>query len=330
VELQAKGGNERGQRLLVRPANMRPRARFERTPLSVRDFPPRLGRFVYVPSPDGLETNLLILFHGLGDSPDNFVQFGQRMELPQCSLLAITAPHAVSCDLGHAWFPAFEDDGTLIAEPLPPGDARRTDGLAVSREACSTLLSTLGRCCNWQRSEIFLLGFDQGGTVAIDLATRVVGPRIGGAVGISCLWLLPEEEPSSQASLRSGIDLPPLLSLHGTEDPVLSLAAVRESHRTFLKKVAPRAVECERGSAETAGATVAGDSISTSTLLTSVFLSDDDATHGMDLIELKGGGHSTPRTAAHARPLLAFLAKWMARRSIALENDAADVYELRV
>lgn len=37
----------------------------------------------FVPSPDGLNENLLVLLHGLGDGPSGFARLARQMRLPQ-------------------------------------------------------------------------------------------------------------------------------------------------------------------------------------------------------------------------------------------------------
>lgn len=68
--------------------------------------------FVYTASPDGIDENLLILFHGLGDNPTNFIQFGKKMRLPQTACLAIKAPFPIPFfDEGTSWFSSFDACG---------------------------------------------------------------------------------------------------------------------------------------------------------------------------------------------------------------------------
>lgn len=48
-------------------------------------LPPLLAgaQFEYVPPPDGIHENLLLLFHGLGDKPAAFARMARQMALPQ-------------------------------------------------------------------------------------------------------------------------------------------------------------------------------------------------------------------------------------------------------
>lgn len=293
------------RKLLVRCVNLTPRRPYERA-RPFEKLAPSLAPFAYVPSADGVETNLLVLLHGLGDSAANFVEFASRLALPQTSLLAVTAPGRLPFDMGAAWYPAFEQDGSLIAEPVPPDDRRRAEGLRASRLAVQTLLRGLINRCNWRGSELFLLGFSQGGLVALDVATHTATPPLGGSVGLSCMCLLPEQDAlrdgrAEQSALRS-----PLISMHGALDETVPLSLARETRDALRTRLAARQA------AQGAG------------------LAGAEPLEGADqheYVELPGAKHATPQSAEHARPLLAFFSRHLVRRSPALE-EAADVIEL--
>ena len=56
--------------------------------------------FSYNPSEDGVDENLLILLHGLGDTHVPFANLGKQLKLPQTATLAIRAPEkSVYCFL---------------------------------------------------------------------------------------------------------------------------------------------------------------------------------------------------------------------------------------
>lgn len=214
---------ESGRKLLVRSANLRPRTRLERT-RPWASIASGLGPLCYETSPDGIESNLLILLHGLGDTAANFLEFGRRLSLPQTSVLAVTAPLALPFgDMGSGWLPAFEEDGALIDEPVRNGDRRRIAALRASRGLLASFLRALVSRCNWNGSELFLLGFSQGGTVAIDVATHSSQLILGGIVGISCACVLEEDSDSEAESMAAGH----LLTMHGTRDDVVQIARAR-------------------------------------------------------------------------------------------------------
>jgi hypothetical protein len=54
-----------------------------KTALTRPDIPPFFSDFEYVPAASGIDANLLVLLHGLGDTCRNFLSFGTGMQLPQ-------------------------------------------------------------------------------------------------------------------------------------------------------------------------------------------------------------------------------------------------------
>ena len=49
-------------------------------------------QFSYTPSDDGVDENLLILLHGLGDTQVPFANLGKQLKLPQTATMALRAP----------------------------------------------------------------------------------------------------------------------------------------------------------------------------------------------------------------------------------------------
>lgn len=124
--------------------------------------------------------NLLLLLHGLGDRPAAFAAFASRLSLPLTSALALGAPMPLPLGLpGSMWHASFEEDGELL-DGSNPQDRRRLESLAgTTRPRLLALLALLEAGCGWSRSRIFLFGYAQGGTAAIDLLGHACGP-LGG------------------------------------------------------------------------------------------------------------------------------------------------------
>lgn len=123
--------------------------------------------FAYAPSSDGVDENLLILFHGFGDTHVPFARLGASLKLPQTATLAIRAPQLIPFLFpedpeGFQWYPTYSDLGELLTKPDP------TPVLQDLLE----LLDHLVNDCHWQASNIHLFGFAQGGSVAAELALR--------------------------------------------------------------------------------------------------------------------------------------------------------------
>jgi predicted esterase len=113
-------------------------------------------------SVDGINQNLLILFHGLGDTADNFIQFGLKLRIPQTALLSVQGSFMIPFfPDGWAWFPSFDDQGFYLKH----NDPKLIKGLIQTR---TKLLNDI-KSLEWPLERIFLLGFGQGGSVALDL-----------------------------------------------------------------------------------------------------------------------------------------------------------------
>lgn len=84
-------------------------------------------------------------------------------------------------DGGRAWFTALDEDGELIT-PCSAGDRRRVESLAAALQAMQQLLfDVLPAVGGWRPGQIQLLGFSQGGCVALELARCCKGDRqLGG------------------------------------------------------------------------------------------------------------------------------------------------------
>ena len=127
-------------------------------------------------SADGIDQNLLILLHGLGDTAENFLKFGIKMNLPQTALLSIQGSIGIPF-AGWAWTPSFDDQGNI----LPDNHPLVQKGLLESRSRVSTYIHSIG--ATWPKERIFLLGFGQGGSIALDLVLNA-DLNVGGVISL--------------------------------------------------------------------------------------------------------------------------------------------------
>lgn len=97
------------------------------------------------------------------------------MSLPHTSALALQAPLPLPADLdGFMWCESFDKEGA----ELPVS----RHSLAPVRESLRRLLLLL-ESCGWLTHRVFVLGYMQGGQVALDLAMHL-GARLGGVVSL--------------------------------------------------------------------------------------------------------------------------------------------------
>ncbi|KAF9964125.1 hypothetical protein BGZ70_006923 [Mortierella alpina] len=128
-------------------------------------------KFKYSPSEDGVDENLVIFFHGLGDKIEpNFVKLAQSMQLPQTATCCIQAPTPVPYleEEGWQWFPSFNN---MTGELLGPDSPERM--IQVKQLVRPALVKFLKHCiddCGFDSQRIVLFGFSQGAQIALDLA----------------------------------------------------------------------------------------------------------------------------------------------------------------
>ncbi|KIP10747.1 hypothetical protein PHLGIDRAFT_196338 [Phlebiopsis gigantea 11061_1 CR5-6] len=115
-------------------------------------------------SEDGVDENLLILLHGLGDTHKPFAKLGTTLQLPQTATLALRAPDLIPYlyEEAYQWYESFDPLGELLRSPNP------TPALAL----LTTVLEHLHRDCGWPVARVHLFGFAQGGTLAAEFALR--------------------------------------------------------------------------------------------------------------------------------------------------------------
>ena len=137
--------------------------------------------FSYTPSDDGVDENLLILLHGLGDTHVPFANLGKQFKLPQTATLALRAPERfVYRSLRHyarqilmgenripylyeeafQWYESFDSLGDLLLNPNP----------TPALDLLARIFDYLTNGCGWSPQKVHIFGFAQGGTVAVEFA----------------------------------------------------------------------------------------------------------------------------------------------------------------
>jgi len=159
-----------------------------------------------VPAREKSSRRLMVVLHGLGDSLEGYRWLPPALGLPWMNYLLVNAP-----DLyfgGYSWFDFSGDAGTgverslaLLFELL---DAQRKHG--------------------WPTDQTTLFGFSQGCLMTIEAGLRY--PHLfAGLIGISGYVHQPERlvRELSPVALQQRF-----LITHGTDDPLIPFAAVRE------------------------------------------------------------------------------------------------------
>jgi phospholipase/carboxylesterase len=159
-----------------------------------------------IPAADGNSTRVMVMLHGLGDSIEGYRWMPEAMGLPWMNYLLVNAPDDYYG--GYSW---FDFAGNIV-----PGVER-------SRKMLFEALDDL-RAKGFPTEQTTFGGFSQGCLMAIEIGLRY--PRhFAGIVGISGYVCEAEklvEEMSPTASKQR------LLITHGTLDPMIPFAVVRE------------------------------------------------------------------------------------------------------
>ncbi|GAA5950173.1 hypothetical protein JCM3765_004226 [Sporobolomyces pararoseus] len=138
-----------------------------RTPPKLKEVDRKL-EFSYSPSPDGVDSNLLIFFHGLGDTFKPFAQLGKSLNLPQTAVLSLQAPTQIPLleEPAFQWWDSFDPLGEIIPNPNP------TKTLELMTKVIIYLTSPSSGP-NWPIQQIHFLGFAQGASLVGELALHL-------------------------------------------------------------------------------------------------------------------------------------------------------------
>jgi phospholipase/carboxylesterase len=138
----------------------------------------------------------LVLLHGWGADADDLLELGVELVDGEVEVVALRAPGLHPAGTGRQWYPLA---------PAPDWDA-----LPAARQELRERLEQLG--CTLPLERTVLLGFSQGGAMAVDVATSATGLPL--AALISCSgYPHPEWQPHAHGL--------PVLLTHGRQDMVV-------------------------------------------------------------------------------------------------------------
>jgi phospholipase/carboxylesterase len=171
-------------------------------------------------APLGRAKAAVIMLHGRGASAQSMLSFADVFALPDIAYLAPQAP-------GSAWYPY-----SFLA-PFAQNEPALSHALATVAGAVSHLADH-----GFPPQRLVLLGFSQGGCLALEYAARNA-QRYGGVVGLSAGLIGPPGTPRAYPGLLSGAPV----FIGCSDDDHIPLERVHES-TAVLRRMGGDVTEC--------------------------------------------------------------------------------------
>lgn len=168
----------------------------------------------------------IIWLHGLGDSGNGFAPIAPQLELAASLGIKFIFPHApvrpVTINNGmemRAWYDI---------KTLDMGSRADVEGVIESSNSVQTLIEA-EIAAGIPANKIMLIGFSQGGVIALHLGTRFT-QSLAGIVALSTYMCQPEtlENEKSDANLST-----PILCCHGQQDEVVPMMLGQTAYTTL-------------------------------------------------------------------------------------------------
>ena len=235
----------------------------------------RRANYMYRHSHDKIDTNLLILFHGAGDSHLPFHTFAKKMNLPQTATLSIHA-NAMSdderqgggfvklpFDLGYTWFEEMDYQNT--GDTLELDSDRRVSSLKRAYDKLDQFIID-GLICQedkdgddgnqnrgrqnplWLPERIFLLGFSAGASLVMNICyNRAQQDKrpLGGAICIAGGGLKGgiKDPKAHNNEVKKKKEVTPILLIGGEKDETYSVDTLQEDANLYNVNNEPNLVK---------------------------------------------------------------------------------------
>lgn len=169
-----------------------------------------------------LQSGLLVISHGLGDTAQGFLDVAEMLALkmPHLKIILPTAPtQPVTMNMGMP-MPSWYDITGL--------DERSNEncrGIQQSRQTLVDILEKEHRDSKLSYDRMVLMGFSQGGALSLFTGLQLEkDQKLAGIVVMS--GYLPAK---SQFQITKGLESVPVLHCHGENDPMVQVAMARRS-----------------------------------------------------------------------------------------------------
>ncbi|HEX2581160.1 MAG TPA: alpha/beta fold hydrolase [Dongiaceae bacterium] len=168
----------------------------------------------------GRTRNLVVLLHGYGANGEDLLSLAEAWDLPDCDFLAPNAPFPCEgVPYGYQWFGLDGDRSTYFSKAVHAGTLIEPylDAALAERRLAPERLA--------------LVGFSQGGMMALHVGLR---RKQCPAALVSYSGMLIGAEHLDEITVR-----PPVLLVHGTEDPIIPFAALGAARQALASAAVP-------------------------------------------------------------------------------------------
>jgi phospholipase/carboxylesterase len=175
-----------------------------------------------LPASGGRANGLVVFLHGYGADGNDLIEIGRQWRglLPQAAFVSPHAPdRCIGAPMGRQWF-------ALSNRPPddPAGAEDRWNGVVKARGAIDAFLDAELERLGLDDSKLALVGFSQGTMMALHVGLR--RKRAPAAI-VGFSGMLVGEDRLIEATARDARGAaPPVLLIHGDQDPMIPLEAM--------------------------------------------------------------------------------------------------------
>ena len=207
--------------------------------------------------------NLVLIFHGFGDSPGSFSQLPRNWKLEKTSYLLVPGCDIIPSEFSSStnsqskpvfsWFDYF-DPATYEWYEDCSSESSKSCTNNIKQHIDQLIRIHLVNECGWQLEQIFLFGFSQGGTMALDylywLNEEQKQASLGGVVAVSSQIhgarrksILGKRKDVNSGDIISYAIKTPILLIHGEKDTTIPAKSYLESVQCLKKSMLGEFVE---------------------------------------------------------------------------------------
>ncbi len=175
-----------------------------------------------IPAAAGRTSQLVVFLHGYGADGADLIELGRqwRALLPEAAFVSPHAPERCPASpMGRQWF-------ALSNRPPddPAGAADRWNGAVKARGAIDAFLDAELKRLSLDESRLALVGFSQGSMMAMHVGLRRASAPAA-ILAFSGALVGPERLSEATARDQRGAP-PPILLIHGDQDPLIPFEAM--------------------------------------------------------------------------------------------------------